>query len=361
MTAMGDRPSNTFARDTVVGFVLGHAILAAWSAGMWAVFERDPDGVLDLDDLAAARGLDTRLARRVAEYLVRRDVLAPAGEGRFALAPAGRELVTGEWLPFFVFYAGGYGPVLGAASRLVTGAARYGADVVRDDEHMALGSELISRTNRTGTYEMVFARAAALDPGSIVDVGCGTGRFLVELMRRTWARRGVGVDVSAAACTLARQALAHDDLHAQVTVVESDARRLLEVCPELEGQVDLMTAMFLVHELFSTGFDQAAADLARLAPALRAGTGRLLVLDKHTDAIEPAAAGGPFHLTEFKLIHDLTDQVLCTAAQWRAVFDAAGFEIVDERVLHPMTGNILFECRVRPASRPVSARPRPPR
>jgi ubiquinone/menaquinone biosynthesis C-methylase UbiE len=254
--------------------------------------------------------------------------------------------VDGEWLPAVVYYVGGYGGVLRRAGDLATRRAAYGTDLVRDVHYMALGSELMSRTARTRTYDAVFERAAAMAPATILDVGCGTGGFMLDLLARTGADLAIGVDVSPTACRLAEQAAADAGVAARVGIVEADARALPDVRPDLAGQVDLVTAMFVVHELFSEGFDAAAAHLGSLAVLLRPGSGRLLVLDKHTDVLADGAA--PFHLTEFKLVHDLTGQVLCDEARWREVVDRAGYDLVEARRLSPSsTGNLLLECRSR--------------
>jgi ubiquinone/menaquinone biosynthesis C-methylase UbiE len=333
----------------VSAFVLAQAVFAAYEVGVWELFEPDLDAEFDPEVQAAERGQDPALLTGLAEYLARRAVLEKVDIGesspRFRLGPDGRALLTGEWLPAVVYYVGGYGGVLRRAGDLVARTAAYGDGVSRDDHYMALGSELMSRTSRTRTYEAVFERVVALAPRTILDIGCGTGGFLLELLTRTGAERAVGVDVSANACEGAERAVMGAGLADRASIVLADARQLVDLRPDLAGEVDLITAMFVVHEFFSEGFDIATRHLATLARLLRPGMGRLLVLDKHTDTLEREA---PFHLTEFKLIHDLTGQVLYTEERWRQLIGNAGYELVAAQRLSPTsTGNILIECRPR--------------
>lgn len=345
---MHKQASATLGFDLLRDLSVAHVIFAGYEAGFWDFFEADPHAALEPNAFSQERGLDARLVRGLLEYLARRQFLesAPDGGGTaFRLAEAGRQLVVEEWVPYFAYYVGGYANVLSAAGGLVTGRLRYGEDLQRDARYVAVGSELIARTRHSGAFEVVLDRARDVSAARVVDLGCGSAAFLVELVQATGAVEAIGIDESGEACDLSRRTVAKAALADVVRIVEEDARRLLVIEPAWEGTVDVMTAMFLVHEFFSGGMDRAAAVLAALGRALRPGDGRLLILDKHTDSLDAGEA--PPYFTEFKLMHDLTGQVLYDLEGWHAVMERAGLVIVSADRLAPHTGNILLECRRR--------------
>jgi SAM-dependent methyltransferase len=57
----------------------------------------------------------------------------------------------------------------------------------------------------------------------VLDLGCGTGEWLVRAATATPGSRGVGVDTSAAAVRTAREAIAHHGLGDRVVVEQADA------------------------------------------------------------------------------------------------------------------------------------------
>jgi len=344
----------SLAFDALAHYSMAQVIFGLYQAGVWAPFEADPDYVFEPAAFSESRALDARLLTAAAEYLARRGVFERVGEvggigreqaGGFRLAREGRVLVEDGWLPFFVFYVGGYGNVLSSIGRMLHGDARYGVDLVRDGAYVALGTELAARTRHAGSHEAVLRRTTELRPRTVLDVGCGSAGFLIELVRRSSAERGVGIDSSKAACELARRQIAAGGLTSTIEIVDGDARDVLRLRPDLIGSVDVVTALFVIHELLGGGASAAAAALADIARSLQPESGRILVMDKHTDVL--VAGGAPGYFTEFKLVHDFTQQVLCTRQQWHEVFDAAKLEIVREEALAPHTGSILFECRLR--------------
>ena len=274
---------------------------------------------------------------------MRRDVLTRVADapGHVALSARGRHLVDDRWLAYVVYYVGGYGGVLGAASELGRGARRYGADLVRDGHYVALGTEMMSRTRHHRSYEVVLRHAAAARPARVLDLGCGSANFLLQLVEATGATFGLGVDSDAEACEHARRNVREAGLEGRVEIVQGDMHTLAERHPALVGRFDVVTAMMVVHESLIRG-DERTAGLLRDLAALLTPAGRLIVLDKHTDILEAGAA--PPYFTEFKLIHDLTDQDFCTEARWREVFARAGLRLTAVEKLPPHTGSIYLEC-----------------
>jgi len=119
--------------------------------------------------------------------------------------------------------------------------------------------------------DLDFCLKLAAGAGSILDLGCGTGRFLA---RAAQGRRAVGADPAGAMLAIARRRPGGD----RVTWVEGDARSL-----RLGQQFDLIVLTGHAFQVFLTGEDQRAA-LATIAAHLAPG-GRFVL-----DSRNPAAA-----------------------------------------------------------------------
>ncbi|HXM56039.1 MAG TPA: class I SAM-dependent methyltransferase [Candidatus Dormibacteraeota bacterium] len=345
MPPTGDEAATPFALDVLAKYALAHTVFAAHELGLWREFEADPDRSLDSEAFIAERGLEPRITRGIVDHLVRRQVLerCPDGGSRYRLAPLGRELIADGWYAYVVFYVGGYGRVLSALSALGSGASRYGEDVVRDTAYVARGTEMMSLTPHHASYGVVLDRAAELQPERVADVGCGSAGFLIRLVERCGCQAGIGIDVSDAVCRLAADSVRGAGLGGRIDIVRCDMRDVLHARPDLAGTCDVVTAMMVVHESLARGEAQTVELLRTLGGLLTPGRGALLILDKQTDLLDAGQA--PPYLTEYKLVHDVTWQDLCSAERWRELVEAAGMRLAGTQALPAHTGSILLECR----------------
>jgi SAM-dependent methyltransferase len=102
-------------------------------------------------------------------------------------------------------------------------------------------------------------------PGSLLDVGCGTGFMLGEL-------RGASPDVTLAGCDVRLEAVRHARRQLQdVYLIQGDVLRL-----PLRRQFDVITALDVIEHLDS---DQGA--LAEMFNALKPGGGLLVTVPQH--------------------------------------------------------------------------------
>lgn len=85
--------------------------------------------------------------------------------------------------------------------------------------------------------------------GSVLDLGCGTGRFCAELTQRLPALSSTGVDPAAAMLDIARARPGGD----KVTWIEADARTV-----RLDRQFDLIVLTGHAFQVFLTEQDQLA-------------------------------------------------------------------------------------------------------
>lgn len=346
VSTTADSPSVPFALDVLAKYALAHTVFAAHELGLWRALEADPGRAIDVDAFLSDRSLEPRTTLGIVDHLARHEVLerCPGQGRRYRLGPVGRELAGDGWYTYVVYYVGGYGEVLSRMTALASGASRYGTDVVRDTAYVARGTEMMSVTRHHASYGTVLDRAAELQPARVADVGCGSASFLIRLVERCGCGYGLGIDLSAPVCEMAAENVQAAGLEDRIEMLRCDMREVVAARPDLAGSLDVVTAMMVVHESLFGGEDRTVELLRSLSRLLTPGRGRLLILDKQTDALDAGLA--PPYLTEYKLVHDVTTQDLCSAERWEQLVEAAGMRLEGTVVLPPHTGSILLQCRV---------------
>lgn len=121
-----------------------------------------------------------------------------------------------------------------------------------------------------------------------LDVGCGTGRFLASVRESFPSLASMGLDLSPhylaeAAAQPARRSEALAESEAGTALV----RGLAEALPVADASVDLVTCIYLLHEVPGEVRERIAAEIARV---LRPG-GRLVVCDSLQYGDRPAWDG----------------------------------------------------------------------
>ena len=110
----------------------------------------------------------------------------------------------------------------------------------------------------------------------LVDIACGTGAFLAEVKRNHPRLAVTGIDLSPPYLEVARRRLA---TWSRTALVEAGAESL----PFRESSVDIITCIYLFHELPRRARQAAAAEFARI---LKPG-GRLILVDSLQTGDEP--------------------------------------------------------------------------
>jgi len=311
------------------------------AASLWALFDT---GVMDAltggaassAELAGKLDLDERILSYVLDYLDLVHVLKrnPRNRG-YSLDRLGEQL-TRE--PRGVFdLARGYEPVLAELTGLLRGEKAVGREVTREPRFIARGEGALGLTLPFPVLADVVKRG---NFRRVLDLRCGHLEFLFTLCRADPEMRCYGIDPSRDAVEHARSALADSPFRDRVTVEHGDLFAIdgfLERWPD----VDVMTAYDTFHE------------------HLISGTGKIEELLRHCHSKFPGVAlvvaefcrqprerlrRRPTAFVEHHLWHNLTNQVLLSADEWRSIFRRAGYRISDERVFD-IVGHGYFTLR----------------
>lgn len=138
------------------------------------------------------------------------------------------------------------------------------------------GRQMLERMNRSHAYLRAFGLPLLPDgkDGRILDVGCGGGATIRDLLERLPGSRICGVDYARESVLLAR-ACNQKDLGTRVEIREGDVESL----PYEDGTFDLVTAVETVY--FWKHPERAFSEIARV---LRAG-GTFAILQEASDPL----------------------------------------------------------------------------
>lgn len=138
------------------------------------------------------------------------------------------------------------------------------------------GAAAMRRQALAPLREALLGVAGGARTARLVDIACGTGAFLAEV-KRNYPRLAVtGIDLSAPYLAMARRRLAP---WSRVALVEANA----EALPIADASVDIVSCVYLFHELPRRARKAVAAEICRV---LKPG-GKLVYIDSLQTGDEP--------------------------------------------------------------------------
>lgn len=299
------------------GYFVTKALLALWRLG---ILDRFAEGKINPAQYRAEHGGDPDLLRAILGYLVVRGYLETDGDF-FQLSDRGYRVAP--YFGYLPMHVGAYEPVMGALEDLIRGQRVYGRDLKRTEAEMLGGM--------TALEDHVLGRLADMTGGSgfgkILDLGCGSARMISRLLLRNPGARGVGIDWEQTAVDDAQRTLAEAGLTDRAIVLRGDAGRIGELPAGVLEGVDLVVAMFVMHELYRQRSRPGVIEaLAGIAATLGA-TGRLLMVE--VSRIEPVSHRPNLRfIPEYQLIHEFSNQRLASQDDWRDMLAEAGMTVL---------------------------------
>lgn len=291
--------------ELISAFNLCHALRALATSGL---LDHLRDGCPHpAADLLA--GIDPLIGPGFIRYLTVTGVLE-AFDDTLRLTRRGTMLTGDIALARLGFYLEAYGSVSRRAGDLLTGAATYGVDVVRD--HGALGrySGVISSTSYLPIVHEAMLRERATN---LVDLGCGDGSLLIELCERHPELAGVGLDLAPAAIEIANERAERAGVADRVTFAVADAFDPA-TWPAATRSAEVICGVGVLHEKFRDGDAAVVALLDRFADMLDGD--RMLLLGEPELRYDNCAND-----SDFFLVHVLTRQGIPRDRDgWLAVF-----------------------------------------
>lgn len=302
-----DRP----AFDYLAGFTACSLFAALDMAGLLPSLAADGVSGERFDELERD---EAQLLRAALDYLRQRGLVIEEG-GAYRLSEHGR--AVGEDIGYLTWLVGGYGEPLNRVAEFVAEGKRYGVDCVRNVHWLANGTAKLAGKD---VVPHVLELLEQVEFGSVLDIGCGNGRFLLRVCEQ-FGVRGVGLDISPDAVAEARKVAATAAAGDRVEFTLGRAEALEEIT--VLGETDLVVTFFLLHEILASGRDVLVEWFGDLSARLPAHAHLL------AGEVQPPVADGsqqPF-TPEFTFVHALMRQRLFSAEEWRSALEDGGFTV----------------------------------
>lgn len=297
---------------------MARVLFALWENGFYDYAKSRAD--FTAEEAAHELRLDRNVLEVCLLYLRGQRLVAARDDGRLALTPRGAGFHNILLRGLLDLYVGGYSSIVGRLSELLRGDVKL-EDVARTTKHAAVGTEEISAHLTTPT---ILKLLRELGSRCVLDLGCGGGGFLRQLVSQNSELRGIGVDMDAPAIAYARDAAGAaglaNRLRFEVGVVGGDL-----VLDRL-GDADVITAMYMLHEFGRDGDARIVEVVKSIAAALPGR--RLLFLEG-----EPPDFAGTDVPTntalEYWLVHPLSRQGWpMNEDRWRRLLEDAGVQLL---------------------------------
>ncbi|MFH0964200.1 MAG: methyltransferase domain-containing protein [Planctomycetota bacterium] len=302
------------------GYAVTEALWALLETGFLDELAAHPEG-MTLAEAQTRYRFHPRVFASLVDYLDVLSILRCEGD-RVRLDEEGKLLLAEPRGSFDL--ARGYEPIFRNLSAMLRGEALFGREVFRRGDYVAKGSgELGSQLPFPVLKRMI------LDAGAreVLDLGCGDLEFLFGIAEGTQIVCH-GIDMDADAVRHACGRLQGSPLRDRVSVEQADMFDVATLAQRFGG-VDVLTAVDVFHEHLADGTGR----IGKLLGDLRGSFNARLAVAEFCRQPHEALRKRPTGFAEHHLFHNLTNQVILSADEWRRIFRNAGYEIEQERVI----------------------------
>lgn len=245
----------------------------------------------------------------------------------YTATPGGRTILQ-RWPQVMLNYA--YHPMMGDLIPLARREKQYGygKDVYRNMYFDAKGAGGLGAIL---SFVQIADYLQAKGHTCLLDLGCGDGTFLVTACKRIPGLRALGLDQSEIAVAEAEKNFAQHGLAGRGQFVQGDISAPDEAFsnPVLR-QAEVATIMQIFQEITGVSTEPVLAFLASFRRHLPGVA--LAVTEFYRLSHDEMRAYVPAGVAESALHHDLSDQNLLRRDQWLALYEQAGFRVVDSIV-----------------------------
>ncbi|GAB3473468.1 class I SAM-dependent methyltransferase [Amycolatopsis cihanbeyliensis] len=315
--------------------VAASAIGAAWEIGILDVLNQD--GVLNLPEFAAERGLHLRSTSGVVRALASVDIVETINS---KVVPTEHFAEVYRTRSFFHWLTMGSGELFRRMPDLLPVANRKGDFYQRDSAAITFSCREMNKF----CYDPWFWKAVnrmESSPVVVADLGCGSGERLIQLLSRFPDADAVGIDIAEPALTEAAAATAKAGLSDRITLVADDVLTMA-ARPEFD-EVELLTCFMMGHDFWPR---QRCVQTLRRLREIFPRVERFLIGDA-TKTVGVDDRDLPVFTLGFEVAHDLMGVVLPTLADWESVFEEGGWVMREKHWIGVAVGEVIFELEPR--------------
>jgi SAM-dependent methyltransferase len=308
----GHKDSITYAR----GFVCSYAMSTFLNTGI--IDDIESEGGIEPTVYGKRRQFNLTVFLPLCDYLYSLGILE-LRDSKLILSPSGHRLAKLSIGVFDLLYA--YSPIFHNLESLLKNEKSYGREIARYPAHVAKGSTEITRY-------LPFPAARKLirkhQYKSVLDLGCGDGAFLFYINEDEC--QGVGIDLAEKAIKVANQRALARNQSDRLRFYAVDIFDLQRIRCDLPATFDVVSIMFVLHELLFKG----ELEVTRILDIIRENfpTSDLLVCElcEHPSSDLKRTQTT---LCEHFLYHQLSNQRITTKEKWVELFNKAGYRVKD--------------------------------
>ena len=320
------------ALKPIRAFALAQGIYHLFESG---IFEQIDRGDLPIHSLAKSLNMRPDRLEGFLRFLANEDLVSLEG-GTVSLTERGQNLR--DFRPWYELLIGGYAQTFQQITEVLSGK-KYAS---RDGRMVSIGSCGISQYDALPLVRELLSDMST-SPSELIDIGCGDGRFLIDIMRDYPEVPAVGVDPFAPA-EKRRGRLRFEQLSAidYLHTLRFDSNGVT-------SPPRLFIAAFLLQEVLEQSGRAVVVDMVR---TIIQGGAYLAIIEVDAEPENPAilrSGLGLAYYNPYYLVHVLTEQRLESLDFWLHLFDEAGASVVSRRAVNPdvdSTG-LLFGCLLR--------------
>jgi 2-ketoarginine methyltransferase len=308
-------------------FFLAQALHHAMHLGVFAALQEEPGQTAEA--LAKQLHLDPYRTTGLLYYL-RNEGYTVLEDRNWSLSAKAREVQT--FAPWYEMLVGGYAPSMEQLGDVLRDGTRY---AIRNTTKVGEGSCGIGAYDALPLVEKLLDPAAADRPEMVVDLGCGDGSFLMDLLVARPDLRGIGVEPNEGSIVLGERRRAELGLDGRMELVQGEAQDALKLELPVGGRGICFMTAFVLQEIMQQEGAQAVEDLLA-ATFEQYPEARWLVVEMDYQPLAPVLGSHGLALAFYNpyfLIHTITEQRLETRKWWDALFTGLG--LTAEAVANP--------------------------
>jgi len=227
-----------------------------------------------------------------------------------------------DFAPWYQMLVGGYGSTFQQLSEVLRPDAGY---ATRDSFEVGAGSTGLGVTD-TLPLALQLLDSAAARPNTLVDLGCGDGAFLIEILKRRPDLQGIGVDPTASSIERALRLRDEHGLQDRLEFITATANDVAKITLPDGGRGTAFLTAFVLQEMLEQDSEQAVEELLRSTFEAFPDTSWVVVeMDYQPDSPLLGTHGlAQAFYNPYFLIHNITEQRLQTGEWWTHLFARAG-------------------------------------
>jgi len=324
-------PPNAEELGLSSSYVYAQVLHALWDSGFYEYVREHPR--FHRAAAVEALHLDAMTFDWLMYYLVGRGVVRAAGAaggGELELTEKGARVTNTIARGLLNLYVGGYNALLSNLGPLLRKEIHLDDPRLdRSARHAAAGTEDVTCVR---VVPQVIDVLKEHEVKGVLDLGCGTGGFLIQWAHLTggW---GAGVDMSPGALAAAKVNAADFKVSDRLSFFLGEVGKdSLPIGAEVVEKIDALTAMFMLHE-FGRGGD---ASIVRVLAALKAQFSGKLLLALEMQPVDVDALNGrappAMDALDYHFIHPLSRQGEPRPKDvWEQIYAQAGMKLLGVR------------------------------